>query len=694
MFFNQIRHNAAKNRRDNGLLYGSLVVAIVAFYTLLSLGEQDVMRFLETIESDAIGKLLALIPIVYVVSLFFVFFLVYFAYRYQLENRQKEFGLYLMLGMKRSKLFAMLMSETIWNSLVSILIGFPIALFLTEIVSLITARVAGLGIIGHRFTFSITAIVGTIAGFFAVQIFAMLILSINFSRREPVELLSANSAEKQTATSPKFAWLSFVLGLLLLGYAYYTGVKSLRTLEFMTVLVVLITGALGTFMLYRGLGAFIGAYIRRKAPGKTGLFVFTGRQLQENVLSQYRSLAVASLLMLVALAAVSFGIGMMAAQSSQNVRSVDFAIIPQEENGGNEAVVEFLQSEKAKTLIGESYPMKLDSMSARFYDRDENGFTANAFSWDGLRSAMEKLPDTEGKENMINSFSDDHLPYLIALSSYNALLRSIGEPEIQLADNQVAMYSAMTGMATFVPIMQEALKLGAHVWIDGQVYELAPQLYTNNVVADYAITIYAGLILSDENYAMFASDPERIFSWNVILKDDLVEEVGLMQAILQMREILQETDLRFDTFLSSMGRNLFYMVTSSYLSIYIGVLFMVIANTVIGLKQLMQQRANKHRYQTMLMLGSNIEDLCKSARTQIRTFFGLGLGVAVISSVFAVWAMFTSFVRIPAGVSFDTILLFTAGAAILFILVEWIYIHIVERASNREIQGLQVYEQG
>jgi putative ABC transport system permease protein len=68
--------------------------------------------------------------------------------------------------------------------------------------------------------------------------------------------------------------------------------------------------------------------------------------------------------------------------------------------------------------------------------------------------------------------------------------------------------------------------------------------------------------------------------------------------------------------------------------------------------------------------------------------------VAVISSVFAVWAMFTSFVRIPAGVSFDTILLFTAGAAMLIILVEWIYIHIVERASNREIQGLQVYEQG
>ena len=44
MFFKQIRRNAAKNRKGNGLFFGSLVIAIVAFYTLLSLGEQDVMQ--------------------------------------------------------------------------------------------------------------------------------------------------------------------------------------------------------------------------------------------------------------------------------------------------------------------------------------------------------------------------------------------------------------------------------------------------------------------------------------------------------------------------------------------------------------------------------------------------------------------------------------------------------------------------
>ena len=55
MFFSQIRRNAARNRKSNGLFFASLVIAVIAFYTLLSLGEQDVMRFLKTIESEA-GK--------------------------------------------------------------------------------------------------------------------------------------------------------------------------------------------------------------------------------------------------------------------------------------------------------------------------------------------------------------------------------------------------------------------------------------------------------------------------------------------------------------------------------------------------------------------------------------------------------------------------------------------------------------
>ena len=201
MFCKQVRRNAAKNRKGNGLFFGSLVIAIVAFYTLLSLGEQDVMRYLATVESDAVGKLMMMLPAVYAVSLFFVFFLVYFACKYQTDSRKREFGLYLMLGMKRSRLFFMLFAETLWSSLISLLTGIPIALFLTEGISLATAKIVGLGIIGHHFSFSPDAMLWTVCGFILVQLLSMLVICMNLVKAETAEFFRSGSEKKHALLS-------------------------------------------------------------------------------------------------------------------------------------------------------------------------------------------------------------------------------------------------------------------------------------------------------------------------------------------------------------------------------------------------------------------------------------------------------------------------------------------------------------
>ena len=53
------------------------------------------MIFLKQIESDAVNKLFSMIPILYVATLFILFFLVYFASSMQMERRKHEFGVYL-----------------------------------------------------------------------------------------------------------------------------------------------------------------------------------------------------------------------------------------------------------------------------------------------------------------------------------------------------------------------------------------------------------------------------------------------------------------------------------------------------------------------------------------------------------------------------------------------------------------------
>ena len=92
MFFQFIRQNGKRSRRENGLFFVSLLVSIVAFYIILSLPQQDVMLFLKQMESAAVNRLLSLIPVFYGFSLCILFFLIYYASKFELDRRRHEFG--------------------------------------------------------------------------------------------------------------------------------------------------------------------------------------------------------------------------------------------------------------------------------------------------------------------------------------------------------------------------------------------------------------------------------------------------------------------------------------------------------------------------------------------------------------------------------------------------------------------------
>ena len=76
MFSNLILRNSHRSRKENGLFFSSLVISIVAFYMILSISTQDVMLFLQKMESDAVDKLLLLIPAFYGMTLGILFFLI------------------------------------------------------------------------------------------------------------------------------------------------------------------------------------------------------------------------------------------------------------------------------------------------------------------------------------------------------------------------------------------------------------------------------------------------------------------------------------------------------------------------------------------------------------------------------------------------------------------------------------------
>ena len=220
MFFKLVVRNSKRDRKSNGLYFSSMIISIIAFYIILSLSHQDIMIFLKKMESDAVDRLFTLIPIFYVSTLVILFFLVYFASSMQMERRKHEFGMYLTLGMRRNKLFLMLLLEDLRNNIIALGIGLPIAVFISELISLITAKAVGLGIIGHRFCLSFMALLFTIAGFLLVKFIAYIFLSARTVSREIGELLSYTPSGMKRVLPKGIYFIVSILGILLLAKAY------------------------------------------------------------------------------------------------------------------------------------------------------------------------------------------------------------------------------------------------------------------------------------------------------------------------------------------------------------------------------------------------------------------------------------------------------------------------------------------
>lgn len=674
MFFDLVRRNSKRSRKENGIFFVSLIISIVAFYMILSLGQQDVIRFLRVMESDAVNRLLGMIPVLYGFSLFIIFFLIYFACKYQLERRSHELGMYLMMGMRRGRLALMLIFEDLWSSILALLVGVPVSIFLSELVSLITAKIVGLGIIGHQPSFSSYALIFTIVGFLAVKFVAFAILSGKVASREIGQLLADTQEEKQQEVKKSTSVRRLVLGILLLAAAYALAMAGAAWLSFLTMAGCVFLGTAGTFLIFWGLRSGIEVVIRKKSRER-GLGIFTFRQLQENIICRPNSIAVSSLLILAALCCFGYGISVGVSSGNQEQHVLDYTFQGEESEIRSE-----LEEPEIADYIDRLFEVRLKT----FYTEEGE----HTISWQGLLDEIENQGSSATGEILVGNISQMSSPHFISLSGYNQIREIAGEAPLELDEHQVALYSdpEFSG-GDKGKLMQTVLEQQPELIIDGQAYQFAPELCNQSLVVDRAITISYGVIVPDELFEKFFGEDYSSY-WDAALRQENVKEAGLMQTISKLNGLLDETGLQYESYLQNMGRQLFYAVAASYTTIYLAIIFLIIANTVLAVQFLMQQQKTGKRYRTLIHLGSDYKMLCKSARTQIKWYFGLPVGLALISSIFGVKSLFTG--MLPSGLREQIVVLLSVALAIILALcvIECIYIYSVMRLSDKHILEL------
>ena len=676
MFFNLVRKSSQRSRRENGLFYTSLIISIIAFYIVLSLESQDVMIFLRTMESDAVNRLLALIPALYGVSLVILFFLSYFAGKYQMERRKHELGMYLMMGIGRKRLFMLLAAEEIWSSLISLIIGIPIAVFISEMVSLVTAKIIGLGIIGHHFSFSLKALFWTVMGYCLVRALVLLIFSGQIAVKDIVELLSESQEKKKRKTGQRLAGILLLAGIVLLTAAFVMSITGYgwSRLRFMAESVLL--GIVGIFLIFYGMSAIFDWLLKRRM-GKNGMAVFNYRQLQEAVVLQPNRLAISCLLLILAIGMAGYGISMAFFQHNENSHVLDYTF----EGEGEE-----IQAVLAESPFDRYFDQVFQLKESLLYTTDIGG--THTYSAEKLNDAIDRLPDSEDKDVLENNFYRGDTPYLVSLSGYNKILEIAGKAPIVLNENETALYvNTEYHSGTRRQLLQQLLGENVSIEMDGENYKVLPQLYGESLVTDRAISIMYAWILPDDKFETL-SDGNTGSYWNAVLKPELTEEKGLMQAMNEVNAALNQTSLEYESYLKSIGRSLFYKVAASYTAVYLAVIFLLVANTGIGVQFLMLQRKNGKRYRILLSLGCSVRDLCHSAGKQVTWYFMIPVVMAVICSFFAGWSLLSGASASLISGKISELLRITGPVLMFLLVVEWIYMRTVRRMMNKGIEGM------
>ena len=236
-------NNLVKNKKFIIPYVLSAIFTIMSFYILSSLAFGDNLDKLPN-GIEATKQVLSFGIIV--IALFSVIFLFY-TYSFLVKRRVKEFGLYSVLGMTKKQIAKILVLETIFIAVTTIVLGIGLGIIFDKLMLLVLLKLFSAGV---SFGFSITpiAIVFSVLLFGGIYFLLLLYTVIKIARLRIVALLKdENKGEKE----PKSRWILAIIGLALIGYGYYTAqtvqnpIKALLVFFYAVIAVII-----GTYLVF------------------------------------------------------------------------------------------------------------------------------------------------------------------------------------------------------------------------------------------------------------------------------------------------------------------------------------------------------------------------------------------------------------------------------------------------------------
>ncbi|PFA20834.1 ABC transporter permease [Bacillus cereus] len=288
--------------KDYIVLLVGLVMSISIFYMFQTLALNK--AFLES--NSAIKSITFVFQAGSFLLAIITFFYILYANSFLLSLRQKEFGMYMMLGAKKHKITLLMFMETIIIGVASLVIGIAVGVGLSQGIGQLLMKQLEFAGSGYK-PFYVPSMTVTCIFFFVLFVLSAIMNSIKLSRISVLQLVHADAQTERVVVKGKMTVVVAFLAIILLGIGYASMVNMGKLRE-MGIIIALITTTAGTYMLFGAALPFIIKKLKsNKKRSEKGLNAFTFAQLNFRINSLTKVLATVAMLVALGTGAISGG---------------------------------------------------------------------------------------------------------------------------------------------------------------------------------------------------------------------------------------------------------------------------------------------------------------------------------------------------------------------------------------------------
>lgn len=569
-----------RNESSKKLYLLILIITSISSYIILSIDKSEVFSY---IYEENRYYLLDTVRLIYLVSLIFIFILIYYASFYMIGERKNDLGLMMAEGMEQKSLFVMLFKDSLKDFFKANFFGLSLSIFINEFINLLTVKVLSLGLNYHVFSISPKAIILTLLISLFLNSLSIFTIVKDFCKKDPEDIF--RGAIK--ARSDGFLFLALIL------FMAYILVNTIYNSKGIILIIGLTSLALLAIF-------FIISKIFLKTKNND---LLVKKNIGLTLKKDKASLLFTSFMLIIGTLILAYTLTTSISSRSALERPADFTLYDSEEKIQN-----LKQNQEMAQMIGEIYPIY-------------------GYEYDNI--------DTNEIENLVRtnisldrtSRNDFYLytRFLLRKSTfekiYDLRIELASDEAIILTENEnqkLALEDTMSKEELFIKISDKS-------------YKILPIIESNRIFSNDVIGLSSMVVLDDDIYDSLIGN-KNPFAYNLNLSKDFVNSFGFSKGSDMVRDIFIKEGYKYESYIWQVKNAISQITENLYTYFYLSLIFILAGLSFFTIRIFILFEKSKEKLKILSLMGLSLDEIKAMVKKEYTILFlTVGLSSILIS---------------------------------------------------------------